>query len=322
MLAYVVRRTLLAGLVALAAASLAFVLLRFAPGDPFSRTVEQPGIPEATRALWRAQLGLDRPLVEQYGRFLLNAARGELGHSVAQARPAAAVIADALPRTLLLMGTALLLAFGTGTALGVWQAVRRGGVGERLTSAAGLVLYSMPEFWLALVALVVLAIRLRWFPVGGVASATADLLPAGARLLDRLHHLVLPAVVLAAGHAAVIARFQRDALSEQLGAEHLRAARARGLGAGRVVLRHALRNALAPVIALGGLAIPALVGGAVLVERVFAWQGIGLTTLTAIAQRDYFVVTAAVLAGGVVTAVGTLLADLAHLLVDPRLREP
>lgn len=318
---FLVRRCALAVAVAFAATTLAFFLLRLAPGDPFASTLEAPGIGQETRDYWRAQFGLDRPLGAQYLRFLAGALRGDLGPSIAQSRPAWDVIRDALPNTLLLMGTALVIAFLGGVLLGAWQATRHGSAAERLTSGATLTLYSVPELWLALVMLLVFAVRLRWFPVGGTQDALAWLLPPGQRLLDRVHHLVLPALVLALVNGAAIARFQRDALLAVLPEMHLRAARARGIPEGRVRYRHALRAALAPVTTLLGLAIPALLGGAVLVEQVFAWPGMGYVAVNAIAQRDYFVVTAAVVMGGVMAAIGSLVADLLHALADPRVRD-
>src|SRR5690606_29782221 len=234
--------------------------MRLAPGDPFASTLENPSVGPEVRAQWRAHFGLDRPVGEQYVRFMAGAVRGDLGPSIAQSRPAWDVIRDALPHTLLLMGTALALAFAGGVLLGAWQAVHRGGLAERLTSAGTLVLYSVPELWLALVFLLVFAVRLRWFPVGGAQDALSWLLPPGERLLDRLYHLVLPALVLALVNGAAIARFQRDALVEVLQEVHLRAARSRGVPEWRVRYRHALRASPGPVTTLLGLAFPALLG--------------------------------------------------------------
>ncbi len=320
MITFVVRRLVLAVLVVVAATTLAFAVLRLAPGDPFTATVEQVGGSDAARATLRARYGLDQPIATQYLTYLALVARGDLGPSAVEPRTAARIIRDALPNTLLLMGTSIALAFIGGVVIGAWQASGAGRVGDRLTSRLGLVLYSVPEFWLALVALLIFAYHLRWFPLGGVASPLAWMLPPGAQLLDRLHHLALPALVLAAVNAAVVARFQREALIDVLPEPWLRAARARGLSERRTIGRHALRAALPPIATLFGLAFPALLGGTVLVERVFAWPGMGYVTINAIAQRDYFVVTAAVIVGAIMTAVGSLIADLLHAALDPRVR--
>lgn len=321
MTVFLVKRLSQAVLVAVVAATIAFFLLRLAPGDPFAATLENPSIGPEVREQWRAHFGLDRPIGEQYVRFLAGAVRGDLGPSVAQSRPAWHVIRDALPHTLLLMGSALVIAFAGGIMLGAWQAVHRDERAERITSGGTLVLYSMPELWLALAMLLVFSVKLRWFPVGGAQDPLAWLMSPGERLLDRLHHLVLPMLVLALVHGAAIARFQRDALVEVLDDIHLNAARSRGLSERRVLYRHALRAALSPVTTLLGLSLPALLGGAVLVEQVFSWPGMGFVAINAISQRDYFVVTGVVVAGGVMAATGSLLADVLHSLVDPRVRE-
>lgn len=312
---------MLAAAVAFAATTLAFLLLRLAPGDPFTATIENPSIDAETRAYWRSHFALDRPIGEQYVRYVGGALRGDLGPSIAQGRPAWNVIRDALPNTILLMSTALLLAFVGGVLLGAWQGVNRGRLRERISSGATLALYSTPEISLAIVMLLVFAVKLGWFPIGGARTPLAFLLPIGEQLVDRLHHLVLPAVVLALVNGAAITRFQRDAMLEVLPETHLRAARARGIPEYRVRYHHALRAALAPVTALLGLAFPALLGGAVIVEKVFAWPGMGYVALNAIAQRDYFVITGVVVVGGTMAALGSLLADLLHALVDPRVRE-
>jgi len=193
---------------------------------------------------------------------------------------------------------------------------------ERVVSGATLVAYSLPDFWVAIVLLLVFANWIPVFPAGGVVDPVMhDYLSFGGRIADRLHHLVLPAATLALIAAAGIARYQRTALLEVLGADFLRTARAKGLPERRVVLRHALRNALLPVITLSGLMIPALFGGAVFVEKVFSWNGMGLLAVNAIAARDYPLVTASVAMGGIVVAVGSLVADLLYAVADPRLRE-
>lgn len=318
-----VRRLLEALLVVLVAASATFVLAHVAPGDPFSSTVDDPSITPAIRAQLRANWGLDRPLPEQYVRWLASAARGDLGPSLSQHRPVRDAIAEALPATLLLMGTGLVLAFGLGIMLGAWQASHRGRPLERVVRAVTLALSAMPDFWLALVAMLALAHWARLFPTGGMVSAgDYEYLSRGRQLLDRLWHLALPAGVLAALAAAGIARFQRAALLDALGEEWTRTARAKGLTERAVVLRHALRNALAPTLALVGLSLPALAGGAVFIERVFGWPGMGWLALSAVNARDYYLIMGCVLAGSALVALGSLAADALAVLVDPRLRRP
>ena len=315
------RRLLEALLVVFVAASATFVLAHLAPGDPFSNTIDNPAVTPEVRARLRAAWGLDRPLPEQYLRWLGSTLRGDLGPSLSQHRPVSAAIADALPATLLLSGTGLLLAFGLGVGLGAWQASHRGRPLERLARTVTLAISALPDFWLALVAMLTLAYWLPVFPVSGMIDAGSyDYWPFWRRMLDRLHHLVLPALVLALLAAAGIARFQRAALLDALGEEWARTARAKGVGERAVVLRHALRNALSPTLALVGLSIPALAGGAVFVERVFQWPGMGFLALGAVASRDYYLIMGCVVAGSALVAVGSFVADLLAVLADPRLR--
>lgn len=305
---------------ALVAATLAFVLAHLAPGDPFA--IDDPRLTAATRDALRARFGLDRPLAEQYLRWLGAAARGDFGWSFSRHQPVGRAIADALPATLLLMGTGLALAFAIGITLGAWQAARRGRPLARVADGVMLLLYATPDFWLALLALLAFAYWLPVFPAGGAVDPLLhDAMGPWGRLLDRLRHLALPALVVASLAGAMIARYQRAALLEVLSADYVLAARARGLGERRVVLRHALRNALGPVITLLGLALPALLGGALFVERVFDWPGVGQLALGAVASRDYPLITASVAVSGLLVAAGATVADLLARLVDPRLRD-
>ncbi len=296
-----------------------FALVHLAPGDPFSLDVVS--VPAPVRAAQREQFGLDRPLAEQYLRWVGNAARGDLGWSFSRRMPVREALADAIPRTLLLTGVALALSFARGVALGVWQAVRRDSVAARATSTLSLVLYSMPDFWLALLLLLTFSYWIPILPAGGVTDPFMyDYMSGWGKLVDRLKHLVLPAGTLALLTTAAVARFQRAALLEVVELDYVRTARAKGLGERAVLVRHALRNALVPVVTLVGLALPGLLGGAVFVEKVFAWPGMGQLTVNAIASRDYPLVTAGVVVGGTMVAVGSLVADLLLVAIDPRVR--
>jgi peptide/nickel transport system permease protein len=231
------------------------------------------------------------------------------------------VLVDALPRTLLLMGAAIVLAFVLGILVGALQAVRRGSWLDRSTSALLLLFYSIPDFWLALMALLAFSYWLPVFPAGGMIDQVMhDYMSLGGRIRDVLAHLVLPALTLALLSAAGIARFQRAALLEILPQDFVRTARAKGVGERDVVLKHALRNALLPIVTLLGLSLPALVGGAFFVEKVFSWPGMGYVAANAIAARDYDLVTGTVILGGIIVALGSFLADLLYAAADPRLR--
>ena len=307
--------------VILIAASLAFVLVHVAPGDPFSSSLENMSLDPAAVARWRALYGLDQPLPVQYVRFIQQAVSGNLGPSLPSGQPAIELLRAAAPRTLLLMGTALTLSIVGGVLLGAWQATRHGSVSDRVAGTASLIVASLPEFWLGLVLILVFSVKLHVFPSGGTTDAVMyQSYSIGGKLWDRVMHLALPALTLALLGTASIARYQRAAVLDVLPQDFIRTARAKGVSEGRVLWRHALRNALLPTIVLAGLSLPTLLGGAVFVERVFTWNGLGLLATTAFASRDYHVVVGAALLGAVLVVVGGILTDLIHAAVDPRVR--
>lgn len=300
-----------------AAATIVFVLLRLAPGDPYATRFDGMPVSREARAALRAQLRLDAPIPVQYAVWLGQTARGDLGWSTYHQRPVRDVIVDLLPRTLLLMGLALLTSLGLGMWLGAWQGTRIGSLGDQAATTTTLVLYSVPEFWLALLLLQLFAQTLGWLPVTGMVDALHEHLPLATQIRDRLRHLALPWLSLSLVGVAVFARFQRSSMREAWREPFVRTARAKGVSE-RGVRWHAWRTALAPVIALAGLTLPALVGGAVFVERIFSWPGMGNATVQAVANRDYDFVVAAVLLTSAMTVLGSLLADLAQRLLDPR----
>ncbi len=320
MAAWLLRRLAAALAVVFLAVTLVFAAIHAAPGAPFLPAGDRPMDPAREAAL-RTRFGLDRPLHVQYGRYLAALARGDLGESFSQQRSVRAALAAAAPNTLLLAATALALDFLLGLAAGTYQAARAGGRADALLTGASLVVYSLPTFWLGLMLLLVFGETLRWFPVGGVTDPVFhDAMSLPGRLFDRLRHLVLPALTLGLVGAAGTARFQRAATLESLGREFVRAARAKGLDEWRV-LGHAVRNALLPWATLLGLALPFLLTGSVVVETVFAWPGMGKLAADAIAARDYPVVTAVALVTTLLVVAGSLLADLAYLALDPRIRQ-
>jgi peptide/nickel transport system permease protein len=299
--------------------TITFFLIHLAPGDPFG--FQDDRLTPAIRAQLRAQFGYDRPLLEQYVRYLGNVARGHLGYSHSLHMPVASAIGITLPRTLLLMSLAVVLSFAGGIALGACMVRRRGQRTERVADAVTLFVNSLPDFWLALMLLLAFAYWVPLFPAGGMIDVVLhDYMSAGASLLDRARHLVLPLLTLTIVEVAMLARYQRAALLEVMPLDFVRTARAKGVDESGVVGRHALRNALLPMITLGGLVLPTLVGGTVFVERVFAWPGMGWMVTEAIAQRDYPLVVAAVVIGGAVVAIGSLAADIAYAFADPRIR--
>lgn len=303
-------------------ATIVFFLIHSAPGDPFSASLDNPGISESVRAAWRHSYGLDRPILAQYVRYVASVARGDLGFSFSLQRPVTEALASALPNTLLLMGISLIAAFAIGIAVAVVQVRRRGKPTDRVLGGISIFLFSVPDFWLAMLMLVSLAYWVPLFPIGGsVDPVMHDLMGAGARGIDRLRHLVLPALTLALLYFPVIARHQRAALLESVGSDYITTARAKGVSENSLITRHALRNALLPVVSILGVAFPALLTGAVFVEKVFSWPGMGLLIVNSINSRDYPLLTAAVLLGSTFVIIGSILADVAYRWLDPRLRD-
>jgi len=318
--AWLVRRLAASIAIVWAVVTLTFIIIHLAHGSPFLPEQGQD-IDPATLDRLRHDWGLDRPLPDQYALYLRNLVRGDLGLSFALHRPVAAALAEALPNTFTLALTALILDFALGLALGVYQAARERRFGDIALGNVALFVNSMPTFWLGLVLLLVFGQRLGWFPVGGlrdlVLCPRVNSLPCVA---DFAWHLTLPALTLGLVGAAGTARFQRAAMLEVVRQDFVRTARAKGLRERRVLLVHALRNALLPLITLFGLTFPFLLTGAVLVEWVFAWPGMGRLAVTAILQRDYPIVTAAALVASVMVVLGNLLADALYGVADPRIR--
>lgn len=308
------------GVVALVA-TLAFALVHVAPGDPFSDSLDDP---TNTAELHAAQLhrwGYDQPLPVQYVKWIRNLAVGDFGWSHSRNRPVREVLLETIPRTLLLMGTALFFGVFTGVALGTWQAARRGTLAERVSGAVAVTLLSVPEFLVALAALALPAARWHWFPVSGMADpAGQDSMSLLARTGDVLWHLALPAGTLALLAAAAISRYQRTAMLAVLPEEFIRTARAKGAGEVTVVLRHALRNSLGPLITIIGVLVPALFGGAVFVETIFSWPGAGRMMFDAVHGNDYPLVLAGVIVGTACVVAGSTIADMLLAVADPRVR--
>jgi peptide/nickel transport system permease protein len=320
---YLLRRLAQVAVVVALVATIAFVLIHRAPGDPFGDTLENPNVTEEMRAELRALYGLDRPLPEQFARYVGSVFRGDFGWSFSKQRPVIDVLRDALPNTLLLMGIALAASFALGIALAIAQATRPGSVTDRVLGGISLFFFSVPEFWLATMVIALLPYRFpEIFPIGGIVDPTTHAyLSRGGQLLDLAKHTVLPAATLTLLFSAVVARYQRAALLDVLPADYVRTARAKGVSERSIVRHHALRNALLPVITLFGLAFPALLTGAVFIEKVFGWPGMGLVIVGSIDSRDYALLMAAIIMGSVLVAIGSLLADLLYRVADPRIRD-
>ena len=321
MIRYIARRLGQAVVIVAIVAAITFALIQLAPGDPFSAVLDNPNVSETVRETLRAQYGLDRPLPEQFVRYVGALARGEMGWSFSHDRPVREVLASALPNTVLLMGVALVASFALGILVALLQVARRGSLIDHSLSGITLLFFSMPDFWLAILSLLALTYWLPIFPVGGAVDPVMhEYLSLGGRIVDRLKHLALPALTLTLLASASVARYQRAALLDVLPADYIRTARLKGLTEKEILRRHALRNALLPIITLIGLSFPALLTGAFFIERIFAWPGMGYAVVNAIGTRDYPLVVGGVIIGSIMVTLGSLLADLLYAWADPRLR--
>ena len=319
---YIFKRLLQAIPLFVGIATITFFIVHIAPGDPMDVYMEKqyrkevdPSVIEALRHKY----GLDQPLPVQYLKWLRNLAHGDLGESFRYRRPVSDLIKERVPYTLQLTVLALLLGAMLGIALGIISAVKQYSVLDKSLTVGSLVFYSMPEFWLAVMLVLLFAVNLRWLPTSQTRSLDYELFSWSGKVLDRLWHLVLPVFVLAVASAAGTARYMRNQLLEVLSEEYVLAARARGLSERAVILKHALRNALIPIITIYGLELPFLLGGAVLIEKVFAWPGMGLLAVEAIEARDYPIILATSTIAAVLVVIGNLLADVIYAVVDPRI---
>lgn len=295
-----------------------FLLVHLAPGDPILALAGESG-DAAYYAEMRARYGLDRPLADQLLTYLGRLVQGDLGTSAIQKQPVSDVILDRLPNTLLLAGTALVVSTVGGVIAGVWAASRPGAWRDRTVAVGTLVLYAVPVFWLGQIAILWLGLRWGWFPVQGRTDARSTATGVG-HVLDVVHHLALPALVLASQQVAIVARLTRATLIDALQSDHIDAARARGVPRARILVRHALPAALLPVVTVVGNRVGHLVSGAVVIEIVFGWPGIGRLLVTSTTDRDIPVLLGLFLLIGFAVLIANLLTDLTYRWLDPRIR--
>lgn len=313
-------RRVLAGIAVVAGVvTLTFLLLHAAPGDPTDQLIGPNATAEQVAA-GRHALGLDRPLAAQYAAWLVHFVRGDWGTSFVTGRPVRTMIAAAWPATVRLVVLSLLLSYGLGLVVGAVQAARHRRRLDTALSVASVTLVALPGYWLGLMLVTVFTYLLRVLPAFGAAGYDVAYLGGWARFVDGLRHLALPLATLTLIGVGTAARFARGALLDALEQPFVITARAKGLRESAVMLHHALRHALIPVVTLLGLSLPALFSGAVFVEAVFAWPGVGRVLVEAVQSRDYPVVMAATAISALLVVTGNLLADVAAGLVDPRLR--
>ncbi len=333
MLSFLVRRVSLVIPTFIGVTLLTFALIRLVPGDPIELLVGERGIDPARHAMLRAELGLDRPLLEQYGIYISSVVQGDLGRSIVTRQPVLSEFLTLFPATIELSLCAIIFAIVIGLPIGILAAVRRGTAIDYTTMAISVAGYSMPIFWWALLLILAFSVNLGWTPVSGRMSALFWIEPVtGFMLIDSLisdqegafvsavRHLILPAIALGTIPLAIIARMTRSSMLEVLGEDYIRTARAKGLPPWRVVTLHALRNALIPVITVIGLAVGILFAGAILTETIFAWPGVGKWLVESVRRRDYPVLQGGVLLVATVVMAVNLLVDLLYGLINPRIR--
>ena len=316
---YIFRRALAAVPLIFGLLTVTFFVVHLAPGDPTSFYMQADVDPKYAENLRRA-FGLDQPLLVQYWHWLGSVLTGDFGMSFSKHAPVRDILLETIPRTLLLTSAALLLDFVVGIFLGIVSALRRGTALDRTLSVAALFLYSMPEFWLGLMLILAFSGAIPLFPASGMQSPMADYLPPFAYALDVLHHMVLPVFVLGIASAAATARYMRASMLEVIHLDYIRTARAKGLSEFLVIGKHAVRNAMLPIITLYGLSLPFLLGGAVIVESVFGWPGMGKVVVDAIFTRDYPLIIACTMISGIMVILGNLTADILSAFADPRIR--
>ncbi len=305
MRAYAIRRLILAVPLIVAVASIVFLVLHIVPGDPVQVLTGRRTTPPAVKEELRRQYGFDQPIYRQYGDYMSSLARGDLGRSITSKRPVTREIRDALPHTARLAGASLAIAIPAGILIGIFAALKRGRWPDTLSMAAVVTAVSLPSFWLALLFVYFFSFRLGWFPATGAEGAKS---------------LILPAAVLGLIEAGVIARYTRAAMVEVLGQDYVRTARAKGLREWDVVMRHAARNALIPVITVIGLELGALLTGAIFVEAIFSRPGLGRLAVDAVVNRDFPLIEGVTLFIAAIYVFLNLAVDLSYTLVDPRVR--
>ena len=290
-----------------------FALIHLAPGGPMAQFALTPGMSQADLDRIAHQMGLDRPLPIQYAEWAGNLLSGDWGRSYRDQQPVLSIIASHLGATFELMISSTLIAVFVGGWVGVLGAIRRYSWADYLATIGAMIALSVPTFWFGLVLIYLLSVRLAWLPAGNIST------PGREGLLDSLQHLLMPCAVLALVTVATWSRFMRASMLEVVNQDYIRTARAKGLRGSAVLVHHALRNALLPMITIAGLQLPTLLGGALVAETVFTWPGMGRLFLDSIGYRDYPMVMGLLLCSAILVLIGNLLADLLYAVADPRI---
>jgi len=317
---YILRKLLLAIPLIIGVVTIIFFLVELSPGNVADKFFTPDMTPDV-RALIVHKYGLDQPMMVRYLLMLKNLATFDFGVSMVQERPVFDVIMQALPNTLLLSTVTLIVIFPTGILLGTLQGVRQGSVSDTGISLTSLFFYSMPSFWLALMLQLLFTLHWHILPTSGLHDTVMyDFMSPTQKLVDRAEHLILPGIAMGLASAAGTARYMRSSLLEVIRQDYIRTARAKGLPERTVIGKHAVRNALLPIITLMGLSLPFLFSGSVLIEYIFAWPGMGRLIVNAIFSQDTPLIIGCFFVFTLVVVAGNLLADIAYAMVDPRIQ--
>jgi peptide/nickel transport system permease protein len=291
-----------------------FVILNLIPGGPLAQYGLDPGMTQADLERLKEQLGLNRALWVQYLDWAWRLLQGDWGHSFRDGAPVLAVIGRHLFATLLLMGTSTVIAIAIGTWIGIRGATHRYSAFDYLATVGAMVALSIPTFWFGLVGIYVFSLRLGWLPAGNMYTI------GDGSVLNYLHHLILPSIVLALVHIAVWSRYMRTATLDAISQDFVKTARAKGLTERRILMKHVVGNALLPMITLAGMQLPSILTGALVTETVFTWPGMGRLFLDSLGYSDYPVVMGLLMFSAILVILGNLIADIVIALVDPRIR--
>jgi peptide/nickel transport system permease protein len=322
MLQYVAKRLIFMVPLLVGITIICFSVMHLAPGSPTDlQTQMNPRASAEAQARLRAMYDLDKPLYHQYWTWVKKLAVLDLGRSFStDHRPVADKILERLPITILLNCLSLILILALAIPIGVLSAVHQNSLFDKLTSVFVFIGFAMPTFWLALLLMILFGVQLGWLPISGIRSLNYEYLPAGAAFWDLIKHLILPVLLSAFGGLAGLSRYMRSNMLEVIRQDYIMTARAKGLSERAVIYKHALRNALLPVITILGLSIPGLIGGSVIFETIFAIPGMGQLFYMSAMARDYPVVMGILFIGAVLTLLGNLIADVSYAVADPRIR--
>ncbi len=316
---YIIRRILYMVPILFGISIISFFIINLAPGDFLSQKLLDPQVSPETIARLKASFGLDKPVIIQYFMWLKNAIHLNFGYSFAYRVPVFVLIAKRIGNTILLMGSAMIFAWTFGILIGIYSAVHEYSFLDKFFTFLAFFGLAIPNFFFGLL-LLYMATKTGWFPVGGVTSIGYDKLSLLGKIWDRIWHLILPTIVLGTSDMASVMRQMRGNLLETLRSDYIRTARAKGLSEKTVIYKHALRNAINPLVTLFGLSIPGLLSGAALTEIVMNWPGMGQLILEAVISMDLYLVMGSLMLGSFLLLAGNLLADILLILVDPRIR--